>query len=76
MLDINRDNSELLNLPKKGLKVAHINICNLRNKVQEVGSLLHANNLHILAISESHLDQPFDDIEKAIQGYYIFRKDK
>lgn len=40
MVDINRDNSELLNLPKKGLKVAHIYICSLRNKVQEVCYML------------------------------------
>ena len=44
--------------------------------MQEVGSLLHANNLHILAISESHLDQSFDDTEIAIQGYNIYRKDR
>lgn len=70
------DSSEMLNLPKKGLKVAHINICSLRNKLQEVGSLLHANNIHILAISESHLDQSFDDIAITIQSYNIYRKDK
>lgn len=62
-------------LPKKGLKIAHINICSIRNKLTEVADLLYLNNLHILAVSETHLDSTFEDTSLMVQGYNIFRKD-
>ena len=69
------DDSMTLNLPKKGLKIAHINICSLRNKVYEVESLLMTNNVHILAISETHLDETCDE-ELMVHGYNIYRRDR
>ena len=63
-------------LPKKGLKMAHINICSIRNKLNEVGDLLLLNNLHILAVSETHLDSTFEDTSVMIDGYNIYRKDR
>jgi hypothetical protein len=47
------------------LKIAHINICSLRNKVHEVNNFLETDYIHILTLSETHL---------AIHGYYIYRK--
>ena len=58
--------------PRKVLKIGHINICSLRNKVHKVNKLLVPNNMHI---SETHLDYTFDDTVVAIQGYNIYRKD-
>ncbi|CDQ86214.1 unnamed protein product [Oncorhynchus mykiss] len=58
------------------LKIAQINICSLRNKVHEVNSLLVTDDIHILTISETHLDNTFDDTVVAIQGYNIYRKDR
>ena len=52
----------------KGLKIAHINICSLRNKAHEINNSLPSDNIHILAISETHLDNSFDT-SVAIQGY-------
>jgi adenine deaminase len=52
--------------PRKVLKIAHINICNLRNKVHEVNNLLVTDDIHILTISETHLDNTFDDTVVAI----------
>lgn len=63
-------------LPKKGLKIAHLNICSLRNKVQEIENILTADCIHILAISETHLDQTFNDATVDIPGYRIHRKDR
>ena len=63
-------------LPKKGLKIAHVNICSLRNKVQDIDNLLTTDKIHILAISETHLDNTFDDATVEIQGYSIYRKDR
>jgi hypothetical protein len=61
-------------LPRKALKIAHINIC--RNKVCEINYLLTSDNTHILAISETHLDNLFDDTAVSIQGYNIYRRDR
>lgn len=66
----------MLKLPKKGLKIAHVNVCSLRNKIQDIENLLIADNIHILAISETHLDETFDDATVRIQGYSIYRKDR
>ena len=37
--------------------------------------LLTSDNIHILAIFETHLDNSFDDTSVAIQGYDIYRRD-
>lgn len=63
-------------LPRKGLKIAHVNICSIRNKVQDISNLLTLHNIHILAISETHLDDSFDDDTVAIPGCNIYRKDR
>lgn len=47
-----------LNLPGEGVKLAHINICSLRNKITEVYEVLSLR-IHLLAISETHLDDTF-----------------
>ena len=38
------------------LRVTHINIRSLRNKVDEINILLHVCRFDILAITETHLD--------------------
>ena len=63
-------------LPRKELKIAHINICSLRNKVNEINNLLTSNNIPILAISVAHLGNSFDDTAVAIQGHNIYRRDR
>lgn len=65
--------------PKKGLKKkkkGHINICSLRNKIQDISNLLTSHNIHIQAISETHLDNMFDDAIIEIQEYNIYRRDR
>ena len=68
--------SHTINLPKEGLLLAHLNVCSLRNKVHELCSLVESNNIHILAISETHLESSLDDSEVAIHGYNLFRRDR
>lgn len=65
-----------MQLPKKGLKIAHLNICSLRNKLVELTEILECNNIHILALTETHLDSSFSDEFVSIQGYNILRKDR
>jgi hypothetical protein len=56
-----------------------MNICRLRNKVHEVNNLLVADDipsLLSLSVSETDLDNTFDDTVVAIHGYNIYRKDR
>lgn len=65
----------LFDLPRKVLKLAHINICSLRNKIEEISELLSID-IQLLAISETHLDDTFKDKVLLIQGCNIFRRDR
>lgn len=58
------------------LKIAHINIRSLRNKIHEIATLLHRHQLDILAITESCLDQSVADSTIAIQSYNFYRRDR
>lgn len=62
-------------LSNKGLKIAHLNVCSLRNKIQDITGIL-GNNLHILAISETHLDATIDDSLLYVNGYLLYRCDR
>ena len=66
----------MLNLPKKGLRIAHINVNSLRNKVEEISILINGENINILAVSETHLDGSITDMGVNISGYNIFRNDR
>ena len=47
--------------PRKVLTIAHMNLCSLRNKVNQINNMLVTDDIHILTISETHLDNTFDD---------------
>lgn len=61
---------------KKGLRIGHININSLRNTTDEIAELISEHELHILAISRTHLELSFEDTEVYIKGYNIYRKDR
>ena len=65
-----------LGLPKKGLVIAHLNICCLINKIHEIDQIVQSNHIHVLALSETHLDSSFVDAEVSIYNYTLFRKDR
>lgn len=65
-----------LHLPKKGLHIAHVNVNSLANKVDEVLNVVQRNNLHVLAITETHLDQTITNGQIELRGYNIIRKDR
>ena len=60
----------------KGLKIAHLNIQSLRNKIDHLNILLHDNNIDILCITETWLTNEIDDSEISIPGYSICRNDR
>lgn len=65
-----------INKLPKGLVLAHINICSLRNKIHALSLFLQLNNIDILAISETHLDSFIDNSEVHIGGFSIYRHDR
>lgn len=69
------DGKQLLSV-SKGLVLAHLNVCSIRNKVFELNYLTTENTIHILAVSETHLDATVLDKEISIDGYNIFRRDR
>lgn len=61
---------------QKGLKIAHLNIQCLTNKIDYVNLLLHNNNIDVLCLSETWLTNSIDDSELSINGYDICRLDR
>ncbi|XP_068734542.1 uncharacterized protein [Montipora capricornis] len=60
-----------------GLKFLHQNIQSLHGKMDELNILvLHCPNLHILAFTESLLDNSISNGEVSLPGYSIFRSDR
>lgn len=63
-------------LEKGGLKIAHLNICSLWNKVSDISEIIQDYNLQILVISETHLDSAINSTVLNIDGYNIYRQDR
>ena len=64
--------SEAVN--QRGLKFLHQNTRSLRGKMDELNILVsHCPNLHILAFTETWLDNSISDGEVSLPGYSIFR---
>ena len=63
-------------LKVQGLKVAHINVNGLLNKIHEIKILLHSVKLDILAISKTHLHVDIKNEQIMVDGYQIARKDR
>ena len=62
------------NLNTKGLKIAHINVNGLYNKLNEIKFLLQETKLDVLAITETHLHKDINDDQLQIEGYCFCQK--
>lgn len=60
----------------KGLKMGHLNINGLLNKIDEVRILVNLLKLDIFAVSETKLDDNILDHEIMINGFKLFRLDR
>ena len=68
----------LLNISmNRGLKCIHQNIRSLSGKVDELCIVINdsKSGIHIIAITETWLDEKIEDAEVDIPGYKIYRKD-
>ena len=57
------------------LRIAHINIRSLRNKLDEIELLLKVCRFDVLSITESHLERKISNHQLNIPNYKIIRKD-
>ena len=60
----------------KGFKIAHLNVCSLRHKVDDVRILLNENDIDILCLTETWLDKNINDGDIRIDGYKLSRFDR
>lgn len=63
-------------LPFNGLKIMDLNVRSLGNKVEAIRILLLSRSLDILALTETWLDETWNDKELAVVGYNLFRRDR
>ena len=61
---------------RNGLKVAFLNIGSLRKHKHELEVILRENDIAIIGLSETRLNEQIEDSELHITGYYIFRNDR
>ena len=59
-----------------GLRIAHINVCSLYPKIDEIRLIIFTLNLDALCISETWLNDQIGNHEISIEGYDLFRKDR
>lgn len=60
----------------KGLRLCHLNICSLRNKLDEVRLFCDTHKPHVLSLNETWLDDCFSDLEISLPGYQLMRRDR
>ena len=60
----------------RGLRLFHLNICSLRNKVDELRLFCETHKPHVLSINETWLDESFSDEEIWLPGFNLLRKDR
>ena len=59
----------------KNVKLRHLNVNSLRNKIEAVEELMR-NNIEISLFSENKLDETFPNQQFKISGYKMFRRDR
>ena len=59
-----------------GFKCTHLNICSLYRNIDEINHFLHDNDIQILALNETLLDDSISDKEVKIENYDLVRKDR
>ena len=60
----------------RGFKMASLNIASLLKHIDEVRIILDKQNIDVLAINETRLDDNISDLEVNVRGYDIIRRDR
>lgn len=67
---------EMLTTLPEGIRFAHINICSILNKLDQIKILLRNGVFDILAVTESKLDSSIVDLKIKVEGYTVERRDR
>lgn len=67
--------SEILTRLPIGIKFAHVNLCGILNKLDQVKILIKDCIFDVFAVTESKLDHHISDSEIQITGYTVIRRD-
>ena len=59
-----------------GLKIAQLNVNSILKHIDEVRSLVKSNNIHLLALNETKVDNTIFDDEIKIENFSIIRRDR
>ena len=59
----------------KSLKMSHLNVRSLTPKIDEIRNMINDQNIDILTVSETWLDESVFDYEIHIDGYCLYRND-
>lgn len=62
--------------PSADLRVATLNICSIRNKLDELKDLMSSQRIDILGVQETWLDNEVTDHMVAVDGYTLHRLDR
>ena len=73
-LELYEDLEPLINT--QGLKVAHLNVYGLLNKMSEIRFLLQETSFDILGLTETHLNNKIEEDQISVDGYKMVRKDR
>ncbi|CAB4025666.1 Hypothetical predicted protein [Paramuricea clavata] len=63
-------------LPKKHLHFGQVNVNGLRNKTMEIKDLLNDTGIHLLALTETKLDNLIFDGSLTIEGYQFLQRNR
>jgi hypothetical protein len=61
---------------EKGLRICHLNIRSLVNKIDEIRVFCETHKPHVLCLNETWLDTSIADGEIQLDGYSHIRRDK
>ena len=61
--------------PKHDLRIGHLNVYHLYNKLTDINAFIQSEHVDILGISESRLNNNISDDSIGIPGYNVFRRD-
>ena len=68
-------NLKFLDMPRKGLKIMHLNVQSLGNKLDQTKLILQINNIDILVLTETWSNNSWPDSLVAIPEYKCYRRD-
>ena len=75
-MSVDQNTDDIFKSLPNGSKFAHINLCGLMNKFDQIKILLRQRSLDVLAVTESKLDSCITDAEIHINGYTVVRRDR